>query len=601
MNATRFLLRTSVLACATALHAQTLVRSVNGPAALARFGKACLLIPDQNGDGVKDVLLGAPGFNSGRGAIYCVSGAYLMTGVGASSLWSLAPTANAGDEFGTAIDDVGDVTGDGVRDYAVGQPGYDNPSSSTAGAVRLVNGATRTVVSLIQGSGFAALGTSLAACGDVNGNGVADLAVGAPAAGVTGMVFVLDGSSLDTSDFVSFVAIRTISGTSNDWSVGQSVSGGKDLTGDGVPDILIGAPHSDGPNTALDSGLVILFNPATSTSKKIYSSVLGEHFGTSVSVGDDYDGDGVADVVVGAPDFQNGTGYRIGRAVVLSGARIAALQQPYEMRSIPFASSVLPPPTHNDPDPNFRFGASVRAVADLNGDGVGDYMVGAPDFFTAAFPSGWNFRGVVRIYSGATGTQLSSIAGSATDKLGDGPGCSIGDLNGDGLRELIVTGSLADAGGTDSGVLRCYRLFPIAAVPYCIAKVNSLGCSPSVGSSGTASATSGAPFLVTCSQVINQKQGLLFYSHTPAIIPFQGGTKCVRAPAARTPIQDSGGSLVGNDCSGGFSLDFNARIASGIDPTLSSGSEVYAQFWSRDPASVSTTSPSNAIQFVINP
>jgi hypothetical protein len=78
--------RLVVLAAALALPApaQQLVRSVPGPAANDLFGKACITIADQNGDGFKDLLAGAPGFNSQRGAIYCLSGAYLASGVDAS-------------------------------------------------------------------------------------------------------------------------------------------------------------------------------------------------------------------------------------------------------------------------------------------------------------------------------------------------------------------------------------------------------------------------------------------------------------------------------------------------------------------------------------
>ena len=82
---------------------------------------------------------------------------------------------------------------------------------------------------------------------------------------------------------------------------------------------------------------------------------------------------------------------------------------------------------------------------------------------------------------------------------------------------------------------------------------------------------------------------------------FQGGTKCVVSPTVRSVTQNSGGSACGVDCSGTYSLDFNAHIASGIDPTLVVGSEVYAQYWPRDPASQSTTSLSNALRFVVNP
>jgi hypothetical protein len=76
---------------------------------------------------------------------------------------------------------------------------------------------------------------------------------------------------------------------------------------------------------------------------------------------------------------------------------------------------------------------------------------------------------------------------------------------------------------------------------------------------------------------------------------------CVKSPIRRTASQNSGGSASGSDCTGAFSFNFNARIQSGVDPTLVVGSEVFCQYWSRDTASPSTTSLSNALRFVIDP
>jgi hypothetical protein len=122
-----------------------------------------------------------------------------------------------------------------------------------------------------------------------------------------------------------------------------------------------------------------------------------------------------------------------------------------------------------------------------------------------------------------------------------------------------------------------------------------------MGATGTASATSAAPFLVTCSSVLNQVSGLLIYSHSPSAAPFQGGTLCVSTPLKRTSTQTSGGTVGGPDCSGTFGFDFNAHIQSGVDPTLVASSEVFCQYWSRDPASASTTSLSNGLHFLLNP
>jgi hypothetical protein len=133
-------------------------------------------------------------------------------------------------------------------------------------------------------------------------------------------------------------------------------------------------------------------------------------------------------------------------------------------------------------------------------------------------------------------------------------------------------------------------------VIYCTGKTNSAGCVPAIGSTGTPS-KSGGNFTVTCSNALNQKNGLLFFGFAPTSTPFQGGTKCVAAPTYRGPNTNSGGSPGGSDCSGNYAQQFSTSFmnAYSLDP----GDTVYAQWWTRDPAVASTTGLSNAIQFTI--
>jgi hypothetical protein len=281
--------------------------------------------------------------------------------------------------------------------------------------------------------------------------------------------------------------------------------------------------------------------------------------------------------------------------VVLSGARLLVHTPPYEIRTLrlPYTSSFF----------DFHFGAAVCASRDLNNDGVGEIMVGAPGYTTVGAGGSINNKGLASIFSGATGERWASIAGNSTDVLGDAIGGAIQDFDGDGFKEFVFAGSRSDAGGVDSGVVKCYRLFPITPATYCTGKLNSAGCTPAISFSGSPKAgTPFAPFLVTAANIVNQKTGLLFYSHTPVSVAFQGGFKCVASnPSLRTPPQNSGGSASGSDCTGTYSFDFNTRIHSGVDSSLVAGAEIYAQYWSRDPATPSTTSLTNALRFVINP
>ena len=118
---------------------------------------------------------------------------------------------------------------------------------------------------------------------------------------------------------------------------------------------------------------------------------------------------------------------------------------------------------------------------------------------------------------------------------------------------------------------------------YCTALVNSAGCTPQISAgTGYASNVNPNPFLIQATQVLENKNGLLFYGlNGSRVFPFLGGTLCVQPPLRRTTIQFAGSD--GSVCGGLFSMDFNAWIQSGVDPLLTAGQEVHAQYWSRDP------------------
>lgn len=133
---------------------------------------------------------------------------------------------------------------------------------------------------------------------------------------------------------------------------------------------------------------------------------------------------------------------------------------------------------------------------------------------------------------------------------------------------------------------------------YCTAKVNSLGCTPTMLTNGAQPSRSAGAFTVLCSTVINQKLGLLFWGAAPTAAPFQGGTLCVASPTLRTPSISSGGSaLPANDCSGVYAFTFTTAYMNSVG--MAPGQTRYAQWWMRDPASPSTTGLSNAVQFTV--
>ncbi|MCC6406731.1 MAG: hypothetical protein IT453_06180 [Planctomycetes bacterium] len=156
-------------------------------------------------------------------------------------------------------------------------------------------------------------------------------------------------------------------------------------------------------------------------------------------------------------------------------------------------------------------------------------------------------------------------------------------------------------GALGNGLVDVHR-FVDAPVGYCTAKPNSLGCTPTLAFSGCPSATSGSGFVVTASQVLSQKQGVFFYGTSGAqAVPFQGGWLCAHGPLKRIALQSSGGHPPPSDCSGSFTVDFNAHAASGSDPALVAGAAFAGQWWSRDPAASFGTSLTGAVRGTLGP
>jgi hypothetical protein len=259
-------------------------------------------------------------------------------------------------------------------------------------------------------------GSSLAAAGDVNGDGVPDVIAGWRLPFATGSATVFSG--YDGS------VIWTFYGPAVDSAFGDSVAAAGDVDGDGYADVVVGAWGAWLPPNPLAAGSAHVYSGATGVLLNSFTgSTVGDHLGYSVSGAVDYDGDGLDDVLVGATqDDTGGYGY-VKVYSVLSGATI---------RTIPGMAAPS--------SPVGLFGRAIAVVGDVDGDAVPDLIIGNPN--------SWNCQagGAATVHSGANGSLLFTIsspigcAGLGEEVAG------VGDVDGDGVPDVAAATSSNGAG-----------------------------------------------------------------------------------------------------------------------------------------------------------
>ncbi|MDB5386339.1 MAG: sodium/calcium exchanger 1, partial [Planctomycetaceae bacterium] len=374
------------------------------------FGNAVASLGDLDGDGVPDLAVGQVGDNTagtGRGAVQILfmnTNGTVKSSVKIGSGTNGGPTLANLDQFGSSVTSLGDLDGDGVTDLAVGAMG-DDTGGTDRGAVYVLllnsNGTVKSSVKLASGlNGGPTLldgglfGSSAASIGDLDGDGVTDLAVGATndSTGGTnrGAVQVLFMSANGTVK--SHVKLSSGSNgapvLADQSQFGGSVTSLGDQNGDGSTDVAVGAvgAGTGGSVYVLQlnaNGTVKASTALSSGTNGVPTLGSGDKFGTSITSLGDFDGDGVTDLAVGAPgDDFNGTDRGAVYVLLLNVTGTAK-------KSLRMASATNGVATLTDSD---QFGSSVTLIGDLNRDGYPDLAVGAPGDDT-----GGNSRGAAYI------------------------------------------------------------------------------------------------------------------------------------------------------------------------------------------------------------
>jgi hypothetical protein len=425
-----------MLAPASIALGQLSVLNTNSPTPFGFFGGSIASVPDCNGDGIADVLVGAPN----EGELFASSGkAYLYSGANGVLLQDfVSPHEEADGNFGESVAGVPDVNGDGRGDLLIGAPDEDPGGVATpddAGRAYIFSGLSgdllvelRSPVQQTDGE----FGGAVAGLADINGDGRGDVAVGGQdeTAGADparcGRVYIYSGAS---GQFLRSIRPPT---PEQGGQFGCAVAAVPDANGDGTNDLVVGARGESSLGVAA-AGRAHLYAGGTWGRLRTYNSPgreTGGRFGHWVDGVASIDGDGRGDVVVGAPREDPGLSPSdVGRAYVYSG-------------STGVLRFKLLPPTN---DAFAEFGIGVAGLQDATGDGVPDLAVGAWNHQFNGHP---NNCGYVHVYSGANGLRAFTMASPSRVTNGSF-GISVAgspDVNGNGRGEILV-GATGEAGG----------------------------------------------------------------------------------------------------------------------------------------------------------
>lgn len=405
--------------------------------------------------------------------------------------------AEPGSASGTSVSNAGDINGDGIDDLIIGAPNADSNEELSAGKSYVVfgksnignsgvvelsqlNGTNGFVVEGIEGGEFVRIGlasvdvvggdrvgTSVSNAGDINGDGFDDLIIGAYENFYSsnekniGKSYVLfGGNNIGNSGTVKLEQLNqsqgfVITGENEFDRFGNSVNSAGDVNGDGFDDLIIGARGANVNGQNYVGTSYVLFGDDNigasgnfpvedidGTNGFVIPGIESGGAGGSVSNAGDINGDGFEDLIIAA----SGAGNSRGKTYIIFGETNVGNTGTFDLSELNGTNGFV----LSGANPNDFTGYSVSNAGDVNGDGFDDLIIGAP---------GVNLRGIENVgksyvllggtnVGGSGSIQIDQINGfglngktSSTDGLGDFTGRSVsnaGDINGDGFDDLVV-------------------------------------------------------------------------------------------------------------------------------------------------------------------
>jgi len=455
-------------------------------------GAAVAIAGDLNGDGYDDAVVGA--FGADPGGLSRAGETYVVFG-GPDGGPATIPLKNLNGSTGVRLDGVaaqdfsggpvapaGDVNNDGIDDLILGAAGAAVGGNEDAGAAYVVFGKSTAFTAavdlddLTDANGFKLSGIDgednaghwVDGAGDVNGDGIADVIVGAPgAANGAGEAYVVFGKSGGFGPNVDLAALNGANGfridaASAGGAFGKAARGIGDINNDGTDDVFVGAPTENG---GTGTGYVILGSTAGfaasldvdnlngSNGFRLLSANPGDETGIAASVAGDFNGDGIDDFLVSAPGADPHGADGAGAAYLVFGKN-GNFSDSFNLANLNGEDGFR----LDGIDDGDGVGRAVSGIGDFDNDGFDDILLGA----FRGDPGGVSNAGESYVFFGTDRPMASflnldeldgvngfRIVGASADDVSGRAVHGGGDVNGDGFSDLIIGAAEADPGGRD--------------------------------------------------------------------------------------------------------------------------------------------------------